>query len=421
MRRTILLILTLDTKAEEALFLREEILARGLGTLLMDVGVFPAPSLEGDVRRAEVAAAAGKDIEALIRDGDKGAAIETMIRGAALLTRSLYEAGKIHGVLSVGGAQGTIIGTTAMKTLPVGVPKLMVSTVASGKRDFGTYVGTSDVTMMHSVVDFFGFNTILRQVLGNAAGAVAGMVAARKRPGRPRPRVAITIYGTTTPAGMAIVALLRKAGYEAVAFHPNGTGGMAMERMIREGLFAGVIDLTTHELADELVGGGHACGPGRLEAASDMGIPQVIVPGSIDYLIQGRPETLRPTFRRRRTMMHNPEMTFVRTSTREMEALGRIIAEKASRSRGYTLVMIPEKGFSYPNHRGRAFYHPAGCRAFSRALRAHIDPRIPVLALPFHVNDPPFAETVATQFLNLMDRFKEAGKPTRTKGETHGY
>jgi uncharacterized protein (UPF0261 family) len=177
-----------------------------------------------------------------------------------------------------------------------------------------------------------------------------------------------------------------------VAFHPNGTGGMAMERMIREGRFAAVIDLTTHELVDELVGGGHACGPHRLEAASDMKIPQIVIPGSIDYIVQGRFEMLRPSFRRRRTMMHNPEMTFVKTSVKEMAELGRIIARKLNRSRGSTLVMIPSKGFSYPNHRGRVFYHPEGVKAFSKALKEEIGRNIPVRTLPFHINDEGFAE-----------------------------
>ena len=316
---------------------------------------FPLPGMEGDIQREEVAVSGGQDIETLLQAKDKGKAIATMIRGATLLTKSLYEKGRIHGVLSLGGAQGTIIGTTAMKALPMGVPKLMVSTVASGKRTFETYVGTNDITLMHSVVDFFGFNSILRQILSNAAGAISGMVKMGKIPAGSRRKVAITIYGTTTPAGMAIVSLLQKAGYEVVAFHPNGAGGMAMERMIREGKFSGVIDLTTHELADELVGGGHACGPHRLEAASDMKIPQIVVPGSIDYIVQGRFETLRPSFKRRTTMMHNPEMTFVKTSAKEMAELGRIIAQKLNRSHGSTMVMIPLNGFSYPNYKGRIF------------------------------------------------------------------
>ena len=312
MKKTVLLIITMDTKGPEALYLREALERMGVDVLLMDVGVFPSPHGEGDLRRHEVALAGGiRTIERLVEANDKGEAIGAMIRGAAALTRSLYERGRIHGVLSIGGAQGTLIGTTAMRTLPIGVPKVMLSTMASGDRPFATYVGTADITLIHSVVDFFGLNPILKQMLTNAAGAVAGMLRAGPvRPGK-KSRVAITIYGTTTPAGMRIVSLLEDRGYDVVAFHPNGVGGMAMEGMIRQGMFDGVIDLTLHELTDELAGGDHAAGPGRLEAASDRGIPQVVVPGSTDYIVTGRFSDLKPVFRKRRTMLHNPEMTFV--------------------------------------------------------------------------------------------------------------
>jgi uncharacterized protein (UPF0261 family) len=403
-KKAILLIITLDTKGEEASYLKQAIEKQGLNVLVMDVGIFPSRAIEGDIKKEVVAVSGGQDIETLLQAKDKGKAIATMIRGATLMTKSLYEKGRIHGVLSLGGAQGTIIGTTAMKSLPVGFPKLMVSTVASGKRFFETYVDTNDITMMHSVVDFFGFNSILRQILSNAAGAISGMAKMGKIPSGSGRKVAITIYGTTTPAGMAIVSLLQKAGYEVVAFHPNGAGGMAMERMIREGKFSGVIDLTTHELVDHLVGGGHASGPDRLEAASDMRIPQIVVPGSIDYIVQGRFETLRPSFKKRTTMMHNPEMTFVKTSVKEMAELGRIIAQKLNRSHGSTMVMIPLKGFSYPNYQGRVFYNPEGVKAFSKTLKEEIERKIPILELPYHINDEGFALEVVKEFMGMMEK-----------------
>ena len=404
MKKTVLLIITLDTKAEEALFLKKAVECQGLNVLIMDVGVFPSSSATGDISREEVAAAAGEEIQRLIQAKDKGKAIKTMMTGATALTESLYRQGKIHGVLSIGGVQGTIIGTSAMKTLPVGVPKLMLSTVASGKRVLEDYVGTNDITLMHSVVDFFGLNEILRQVLSNAAGALAGMVKLEKVRPEKKKKVAITIYGTTTPVGRLIVSLLKDAGYEVVAFHPNGTGGMAMERMIREGNFSGVIDLTTHELADELARGDHACGPHRLEAASDMKIPQIVVPGSIDYIVRGRFEALAPSLQRRTTMMHNPEMTFVKTSVKEMAELGRIIGHKLNRSRGNTIVMIPTKGFSYPNYKGRPLYNPGGCRAFAESLKKEIKSNIPVKELPCHINDEPFGREVVREFQKLMEK-----------------
>ncbi len=403
MKKTVLLIVTLDTKAEEAIFLKKVLRRQGLDVLIMDVGVFPS-DMTGDITREKVAAAAGEEIEKLIQTRDKEKAIKTMMMGATTLTQSLYQKGRIHGVLSIGGAQGTIIGTSAMKALPIGVPKLMLSTVASGQRAFGDYVGTNDITMMHSVVDFFGLNGILKQVLSNAAGALAGMVKVEKVRQEKKKKVAITIYGTTTPAGRLIVSLLEKAGYEVVAFHPNGTGGMAMERMIREENFSGVIDLTAHELADELAGGDHGCGPHRLEAASDMKIPQIVIPGSIDYIVKGRFETLPPSLKRRTTMMHNPEMTFVKTSVKQMAELGRIIAHKLNRSKDNTVVMIPKKGFSYPNDRGRPLYNPRGCHAFTENLKKEIKSNIPVKEFPHHINDEAFGREVFKEFQKLMGK-----------------
>jgi uncharacterized protein (UPF0261 family) len=402
MKKTALLIITLDTKGPEALFLRSVLERRGVDVLVMNTGIFPSGHGEGNVSRQEVALAGGRPVDQLIEAKDRGEAIRTMMNGAAILTRTLYDQGRIHGVLSIGGAQGTLIGTTAMRGLPVGVPKVMLSTMASGNRPFGTYVGTTDITLIHSVVDFFGLNPILKQILTNAAGATAGMIRAGKvRPGK-RAQVAITIYGTTTPAGMRIVSLLEKSGYDAVAFHPNGVGGMAMEAMIRQGMFQGVIDLTTHELIDELAGGEHTAGPDRLEAASDMGIPQVIIPGSTDYIVKGRFSELSNTFKKRKTMMHNPEMTFVQPSDREMARLGQTMAHKLNRSRGNTMVVVPLKGFSYPNHEGRTFYNPAGVQAFVKGLQENIKGSIPVRLLPMHVNDETFAAEVVEEFERLI-------------------
>jgi uncharacterized protein (UPF0261 family) len=288
-----------------------------------------------------------------------------------------------------------------MRGLPIGVPKVMLSTMASGRRPFGAYVGTSDITLIHSVVDFFGLNPILKQMLSNAAGAVAGMLrTGAVRSGR-KPRVAITIYGTTTPAGMRIVSLLAARGYDVVAFHPNGVGGEAMERMIRQGMFEGVVDLTLHELIDELAGGDHAASPDRLEAAGDRGIPQVIVPGSTDYIVTGRFDGMKPAFRKRKTMLHNPEMTFVQPSAREMSLVGRTVARRLNRAPGNAVVLVPLKGFSHPNHEGRPLHNPAGVRAFVRGLRGELDPAVPLRLLPLHVNDPAFADAVVEEFERL--------------------
>jgi uncharacterized protein (UPF0261 family) len=402
MKKTVLLIVTLDTKGPEAFFLKAELERRGVTALLMNTGIFPCSMGEGDISRQEVAQAGGRSLDELLAANDKGAAIGAMMDGAVKLTRNFYDAGKIHGVLSIGGAQGTIMGTSAMRSLPFGVPKVMLSTMASGKRPFERYVGTADITLMHSVVDFFGLNPLLMQVLRNAAAAVAGMVQADRVAGGKGTRIAITIYGTTTTAGARIVGLMQKKGYEMVAFHPNGAGGQAMEEMIRAGMFDGVMDLTTHELMDELAGGEHAAGPARLEAASLMGIPQVVVPGSTDYIVAGRFAELKRSFRQRKTMMHNPAMTFVQPSDREMARLGRMMAEKLNRSRGNTVVMVPMAGFCDPSRAGRVFHNPAGVEAFVKSLQTHISPSIPVQLLPWHVNDEPFSAAMVEEFEELM-------------------
>jgi len=406
MKKTALLIVTLDTKGPEALFLRRALERCGIDVIVMDTGIFPSVHGEGDIRRKDTALAGKKSIEQLIATRDRSEAIATMMKGAAALARSLYDEGRIQGVLAIGGAQGTLIGTTAMRGLPIGVPKVMLSTMASGKRPFETYVGTSDITLIHSVVDFFGLNPVLKQLLTNAAGAMAGMIRAGKIHAGTSPQIAVTIYGTTTPAGIRIVALLKKEGYDTVAFHPNGVGGKAMEAMIRQGMFHGVIDLTTHELIDELAGGEHAAGPDRMEAASDIGIPQIIIPGSTDYIVAGRFSELCSIFKKRKTVMHNPEMTFVRPSDREMARLGQTMARKVNRSRGNTVVMIPLKGFSYPNHKGRSLYNPSGVRAFVRGLKGKIKSSIPVRLLSLHINDEAFASAVVDEFMKVVQMKK---------------
>lgn len=411
-KQTALLIATLDTKGQETLFLKSVLKRLGVDVLIMDTGIFPSPVGDGDVSRHEVALAGdGRSIDELIRAGNKGTAISAMLKGAVALTKALYDQGRIDGVLSIGGAQGTIIATSAMRSLPLGVPKIMLSTMASGKRYFEIYVGTSDITLIHSVLDFFGLNSVLRQMLSNAAGALAGMLQAGQVPGSGRRQVAITIYGTTTPAGMRIVSLLQAKGYETVAFHPNGVGGKAMEEMILDGRFDGVIDLTTHELIDELAGGQHAAGPSRLEAASRMGIPQVVVPGSTDYIVTGRFSELKAAWKKRTTMMHNPEMTFVMPSGREMAKLGELMARKLNRAQGNTVVMVPLKGFCYPNFEGRALYNPGGVKSFVEALESRIKPSIPLRLLPMHVNDESFSTAVVQEFEGLMLSQQSSSSP----------
>jgi uncharacterized protein (UPF0261 family) len=293
-----------------------------------------------------------------------------------------------------------------MRALPIGFPKLMVSTVASGYAQFGTYVGTKDLLMMHSVVDILGLNLFSRMILSNAAGAIMGMVErGRKIDKSEKKQIGMTIYGTTTPGCMVAKAYLESKGFEVVAFHPNGTGGKAMEEMIEEGILNGVLDMTTHELTDELVGGLHRAGPNRLEGAGRKGIPQVVVPGSIDFIVTGPASSLPPEYRNRKYIAHNPSMSLVRTSSEEMKMVGKIMASKLNEARGPTIVMIPLRGFSYPNRKGEALYDEEGNQAFINTLKRDLK-GVKVIEVDAHINDPEFANEAAQTMEKLFSKDK---------------
>jgi len=409
MDKTILLIGTMDTKEEELLFCRELIRRRGFKVLLLDAGVLKDPRTPPDVTRQEVARAAGVvDLEGLLATGDKGKCIETMIRGVTVKTRELLRQGAFHGILGMGGGQGTDICASAMRSAPRGMPKLLVSTIASGKAAFGPYVGTSDIAMMHSIVDLQGLNFLTRRILANAAGAICGMVEALEET-ETKPRgipVALSMLGTTTPGALRIKAVLERRGYEVVTFHQNGTGGIAMEEMIREGAFQGVLDLNLHEIGDRFVGGLHS-DPlrERLEAAGEMGIPQVVAPGSINYAVWGPFASLSEELRSRKYIIHNPNMTLVRLSPDELRSVGKLTAEKINRAKGPTRVFIPLRGFSFPDRENLPHWEPEGNRAFIESLKAHLRPSIPLKELDAHINDPEFIDPVADAFLSMMEDF----------------
>ena len=400
--KSILIIATLDTKGDEVNYLESLVEKGGHKTLVMDTGILGPPPFQPDLSRDEVARAAGTRIEDLIRNKDKGKAIQAMAEGSKKIVQQLYEERKISGIIGLGGAQGTEIGTSAMRVLPIGFPKLMVSTVASGYAQFGTYVGTKDLLMMHSVVDILGLNVFSRTILSNAAGAIMGMVEKEAKIETPQKKqIGMTIYGTTTPGCMVAKAYLESRGFEVVAFHPNGTGGKAMEEMIDEGILNGVLDVTTHELTDELVGGLHRAGPGRLEAAGRKGIPQVVVPGSIDFIVTGPTSSLSPEYRNRKYIAHNPSITLVRTSSEEMERVGKIMASKLNEASGPTIVMIPLRGFSYPNREGEALYDEEGNHAFIKTLKRDLK-LVKVIEIDAHINDPEFANAAAQTIEKLL-------------------
>ena len=405
-KRAVLLIATFDTKAEEALYLRAALEERGCGVLTLDAGVHAAPSGRADVKRAEVAWAGGMRVEEVEALGDKNACIGVMTAGARKLARALHDDGRIQAVIGIGGAQGTAIGTAAMRELPFGVPKFMVSTVASGRATFGPFVDTKDVILMHSVADIQGLNAITRRVLDNAAAAVCGMVLMQRPapPGSARPAVAVSMLGTTTPGALRAKGILEANGFEFVAFHQNGTGGIAMEDMIAEGLFRGVLDLNLHEIGDGVYGGLHGAIRGyRLETAGRLGLPQVVAPGSINYTVQGPYDSLPPELKRRKLIVHNPYLTLVRLSADELRETARVVARKLNGARGPVHVFVPLRGFSYPDREGQPHWDPEGNEAFVETLRGALGRSVAYDEIDAHINDDAFIDVATGEFLHLMN------------------
>jgi uncharacterized protein (UPF0261 family) len=410
MRKTVLLIATFDTKEEEALFLKKEIEARGISVLTMDTGILSSPRAAVDIDQTEVANQGGVPLRELVAAGDKGRCMANMIRGAEILCKRLYDQDRFQGIIGIGGAQGTEIASAAMRTLPMGVPKFIVSTVASGRATFGPYVGTKDITMMHSIADMQGLNFLTRRILINAAGAICGMIEGlEKELMKPEKiPVAMSMLGTTTPGALRAKKRLEENGYEVVTFHQNGTGGIAMEEMIREGFFKGVLDLNLHEIGDRSVGGLHgSIREGRLEAAGQTGLPQVVAPGSINYVVLGPLKSLAPEWRSRKLIVHNPNLTLVRLSPEELRTVGQLVAEKLNRAKGPTRIFIPLKGFSYPDRENLPHWDPEGNQAFIDSLKTHLRSSIPVTELDAHINDPEFIDPVVETFLSMMETTNE--------------
>ena len=404
----VLLIVTLDTKSGEALYLKEKMESLGCRVLLMDTGILEESGNISNVDRHQVAEAGGSSIQEMIASGDKGGCIGVMRKGACVLAKRLFDEGKFRGIISIGGAQGTDIGTAAMRELPFGVPKFMVSTVASGRATFGPYVGTKDIILMHSVADIQGINFMTRRVFDNAAAAVCGMVrngADGSAQSSDRVPVALSTLGTITKGAMRAKKLLFERGYDAVAFHQNGTGGIAMEDMIREGIFKGVLDLNLHELGDSVGRGLHASiGDYRLESAGALGIPQVVAPGSINYMVMGPVETLSPETLKRKYIVHNSQLTLVRLSRVELEKTAVITAERLNKANGPTHVFIPLRGFSHPDHEGRAHWDPEANEAFIHVLKSHLSSSILYDELDLHINDDAFIDVVVDELVRFMNQ-----------------
>ncbi len=400
--RTIAVLGTMDTKGLEHGYVAELIRARGHKVLVIDVGSLDEPCLAADIGRAEVAAAAGVDYAALAARRDRGEAVTTMSKGAPAVLSRLAAEGRVHGVISLGGGGGTAIGTAAMRALPVGFPKVMVSTLASG--NVGPYVGVKDIVMIPSIVDVAGLNRISRQLLARAAGAICGMVETEAPAAADKPVLVASQFGNTTPCIERARRLLEAEGYEVVVFAATGTGGRTMESLIEAGLVTGVLDVTTTEWADELVGGVLNAGPTRLDAAAKGGVPAVVSTGCLDMVNFGTPESVPEKFRGRRFYQHNPQVTLMRTTPEENERLGRILGEKLNASRGPVTVLLPLRGGSVISAPGGPFHDPAADAALYGTLKATLRTGIPVEELDCAINDPPFAEACVRALLRNLGK-----------------
>lgn len=404
---TIAVLGTLDTKGREHAFVAERIRDHGHEPLLIDVGTGGEPSVKPDILRGEVAAAAGIDLAAAMARRDRGECVAIMVAAAPRLLEQLVAAGRIQGVISLGGGGGTAIASAAMRPLPIGFPKLIVSTLASGNT--AHYVGTTDIAMMPAVVDVQGLNRISRTILARAAGAICGMVEADVSTDTDRPLVVASMFGNTTKCIEAAVPLLEQAGYEVVVFAATGTGGRAMESLIASGLVAAVLDVTTTELADELVGGVLSAGPDRLDAAARHGVPAIVAPGCLDMVNFGERETVPDRFAGRTLYAHNPQVTLMRTTPEECAALGRLLAAKVNASRGPVTVLIPRRGISVISAAGGPFHDPVADAALFEAIESGLRPDVPCMSLDCDINDPAFARACVEALLATIRRVTPAG------------
>ncbi|PLT48078.1 protein of unknown function UPF0261 [Paenibacillus pasadenensis] len=383
------------------MFLRERIEGAGVATIVLDAGVFEALTGQADLSNEEVARAGGVPLQELIDGRDRGAAMDVMMKGAAALLGGLHREGRVAGVIGLGGSAGTTIGTYAMQALPIGVPKLMVSTVASGNTR--PYVGEKDIAMMYSVVDVSGINRLSASILSNAAHAIAGMAAGSPPRLEDKPLVAATMFGVTTPCVTAAREYLERSGYEVLVFHATGSGGRAMEALIDSGFIAGVLDVTTTEWCDELVGGELSAGPQRLEAAARAGIPQVVSTGALDMVNFGPWDTVPEKFAGRNLYRHNATITLMRTDAEENLRLGEIIAAKLNRSRASCAMFLPLHGVSLLDAEGQPFHGPDEDAALFFSLKQHLDPtRVEIIEMENNLNDEAFALAMAERLVELM-------------------
>jgi uncharacterized protein (UPF0261 family) len=402
-KRAVLIIATLDTKSNEVIHLKSMIEGNHLDVVILDTGILGEPKgVEPTVSASETAKAGGLLLSEVRKKPSRGAAVEVMLEGAKVLTRKLYEEGRIHGVISMGGAEGAVMAAAAMQVLPPGFPKIIITPLASGVRQFGPFMGIKDIMVMHSLVDIVGINEISRTIFDNAGHAICGMAKNYKSiEVKSSNLVAITTLGTTDWAMRHIFNRLKVAGFEPIIFHTNGIGGQVMEDMIGRRFFCGVIDLCPNELTDHQVGGYHDAGPKRLEMAGKIGIPQVVSTGCMDFFAQGSKESIPDKWRDRKMYYHNPVFTLIRPNHKEMQEIGLNMAAKLNRAQGPVSIVLPLKGMSIGGLTGGSTHDPDGDRIFFDTLKQNLNPEIPLIEMDRHVNEEEFADCIFQEFIRI--------------------
>lgn len=402
MAKTIAVIGSMDTKGKDYAFVKTEIEKRGHQALIIDTGILGEPYIRPDVSADQVAEASGVTLAELREKADKSLAMLAMTKGVADIVKQLFKKGKIDAGFSMGGSNGTIIGTAALRSLPIGVPKVMVSTVASG--DTQPYVGISDVVMFPSILDVSGVNRFSAQIYANAVGAIVGMVETAVPEVKGKPLITASMFGNTTKAVNHCLELMEQKDYEVLVFHATGTGGQTMEALVEKGYIAGMLDITTTELADELVGGVLSAGPTRMDAAAAWGVPQVIAPGCLDMVNFWDVKSVPEKYQNRVIYQWNPNVTLMRTNIEENQQLGRILAEKANRSTGPVAIFLPLKGVSELDAPGKEFWWPEADQALFDAIKKYTRCEVEVIEMDYNINDPEFTTAVSNKLLQMIEK-----------------
>ena len=401
--KKIVVLATLDTKGIEAQYLKEKIEGLGESALVVDVGVVGDPAIKADITRQEVAESGGTPLAKLLEDPDREVAAPIMAKGAVKIVADLAAQGEVHGIVSMGGTQGTTLATKVMRALPYGFPKVMVSTMASS--NVAPWVDIKDITMMYSVTDILGLNPVIRTILANAAGAVVGMAQATiPMETTEKPLVAVTTVGITTQGAMKAIEVIEAAGFETIVFHAVGTGGRAMEQLMKEGVIGAVLDYSTIEVSNQMFDALLAGGDERLTVAGDLGLPQVLAPGAIEVLVFNEPETVPPPFNTRTLIRHSPQITDVRLDASEMAQVGEEVAKRLQHTSDEAVFIIPTAGFDSYAVKGEGFHDPEADMAFVQALKSNLPGNIKVIERNTHIDDPDFAAEAANLLIELIEK-----------------